>query len=748
MYNIKIKWSEGGRLQREVLISPVLQHNCVTISTKIDLKEVINVTSGKTIWFTGLSASGKSALTGMLKVVLESRGISVVVLDGDILRKGLNSDLGFSTKDRVENIRRAGEVAKILCNAGHTVLSAFITPLEEIRKSLRQIFEPGQFVEIYLDCSLEVCERRDPKGLYRRARNGEIPEFTGLSSPFEPPAAADLVVPTGEQTPEESLKTILSFLGKHFSDLSIEKAKQKIPPKKKRRVAVIGLDGVPHSLVFGEAARNLPNLRALTEHGIWGTLRSTDPPITVPAWASITTGKDPGELGIYGFRNRKNFDYEEMAIANSLDVRVPRVWDYVEETGKHSILLGVPQTYPPTPHNGITVCGFLAPDGSVLTYPAKIGKELARIAGGEYLPDVAGFRTNEKQRLLENIYTMVQRRFRIASDFLIHKPWDFFMMVEMAPDRIHHGFWKYFAPDHRQYEAGNEYERIVSNFYVYLDSCLGSLLALLDDDTTVIVLSDHGARTSHGGICINEWLIEHGYLVLRTEPNSECRLTPDMIDWSRSRAWSDGGYYARIFINVQGREPRGIIPISDYESFRDKLIAHIATISDENGRPMENRIYKPEQIYKSCRNVPPDLLVYFDGLSRRSIGSVGTGTLHRSENDTGPDDANHDPEGIFIAVRMADLRKGTGISKNIRDTSYLDITPTILHEFGLSVPSEMTGRIINLNPEEAVMNREFNGFVTNPGGSAVQGSVTSVQSGYTQEEEQIIKARLRELGYI
>ena len=514
--------------------------------------------SGKTIWFTGLSASGKSALTGMLKIVLESRGIPVVVLDGDILRKGLNSDLGFSTKDRVENIRRAGEVAKILCGAGHTVLSAFITPLEEIRKSLREIFEPGQFVEIYLDCSLEICERRDPKGLYRRARMGEIPEFTGITSPFEPPEGADLVVPTGEQTPEESLKIVLSFLGSHFTDLSVELAKNKSLPKKgKQKVAVIGLDGVPPSLVFGEASRNLPSLRALTEHGIWGPLRSTDPPITVPAWATITTGKDPGELGIYGFRNRKNFDYDEMSVVTSSDVQVSRVWDYIEQTGRSSVLLGIPQTYPPSPHNGITVCGFPAPDGSVFTHPAEIRKELTEIAGGDYLPDVAGFRTDDKQGLLDNIYTMVQRRFRIASDFLIHKPWDFFMMVEMAPDRIHHGFWKYFAPDHRLYQAGNEYENVMSDFYIYLDSCLGSLLALLDDNTTVLVLSDHGARTSHGGICINEWLIKHGYLVLRNGLDSECRLGPEMIDWSRSRAWSDGGYYARIFINVQGRETAG-----------------------------------------------------------------------------------------------------------------------------------------------------------------------------------------------
>src|SRR5512139_3457271 len=124
--------------------------------------------SGKTIWFTGLSASGKSTLSEILKVVLETRGISVVLLDGDVLRQGLNRDLGFSEQDRTENLRRAGEVAKILSDIGHTVIAAFITPLESVRKSLRALFAEGEFVEIFLDCPLDVCESRDPKGLYRR----------------------------------------------------------------------------------------------------------------------------------------------------------------------------------------------------------------------------------------------------------------------------------------------------------------------------------------------------------------------------------------------------------------------------------------------------------------------------------------------------------------------------------------------------------------------------------------------------
>ncbi len=705
---------------------------------------------GKTIWFTGLSASGKSVLSSMLKVILESRGVPVVLLDGDILRQGLNRDLGFSTQDRVENIRRAGEVAKILSDLGYTVLSAFITPLESIRKSLRAIFEPGRFAEIFLDCSLEICEHRDPKGLYSRARKGEVPEFTGISSPFERPETAELVVPTGKQTPEESLNLLLSFLEKHFSDLSTDFSKQIVGGGVgRRRVAVIGLDGVPPSFVFGEAAGDLPNLRALMEHGTWGPLRSTDPPITVPAWTTITTGKDPGELGIYGFRNRMGYDYGEMRTANDLHLQVPRVWDYIERTGRSSILMGIPQTYPPRPHNGITVCGFLTPQGSTAyTHPAEIALELSGIAGGDYIPDVTEFRTNDKERLLSEIYTMVARRFRVASDFLLHRSWDFFMMVEMAPDRIHHAFWKYFNLDHRLYQPGNRYETVVKDFYGYLDSCVGSLLALLDDNTTVIVLSDHGARTLMGGVCVNEWLIRNGYLSLSAQPDSETPLTPEMIDWSRSTAWSDGGYYARIFINVQGREPAGTVRSSDYESFRDELAARLAGIPDEKGRPMANRVLKPEQIYRCCNNVPPDLLVYFDGLARRSIGTVGGGQVHRFGNDTGPDDANHDPQGIFISTRMADLRNGKKIGRRVDDASCLDITPTILGEFGLRVPEGLEGRIIGLGEHSDA------GSPTSPshwGNEREQihcaPNSSSIQ-GYSPEEEEVLKRRLKDLGYI
>ncbi len=698
---------------------------------------------GKTIWFTGLSGSGKTTLSSMLKAVLERRGVPVVLLDGDLLRSGLNRDLGFSALDRAENIRRSGETAKILSEAGHTVIAAFITPLETLRRALRGIFPADRFVEIYLDCPLNVCEDRDPKGLYRRARRGEIPEFTGVSSPFEPPVSPDFVASTGRLTPEDCVNSILEFLEGRFGDLCRGTLAVKPSPSRKR-VAVIGLDCVPPSLVFGDAAIDLPNLRRLMHHGVWGHLRSTDPPITIPAWTTMTTGKDPGELGLYGFRNRLSHSYDRMITVNSGHVNEPRVWDYVEATGRSSILVGIPQTYPPVPHNGITIAGFPAPDeSSPFTYPAWLWDELG--TGRErYLIDAKGFRTDDKDRLLKDLYSMVETRFRVAADLIVRNPWDFFMLVEIATDRLHHGFWRYFSPTHRLYRPGNPYEKVATEFYQFLDKCIGSLLAVMTDDTTVMVVSDHGARDMVGGVAINEWLIQNGFLFLKEQPAEETELRPETIDWTKTVAWSEGGYYARIFLNVQGREPKGIIDPNDYESVRDELADRLGTMPDGEGTMMENQVLKPDRIYRTCRNAPPDLMVYFDGLSRRSVGTVGKGEIIRSGNDTGPDDANHDPEGIFIAALLSDVRQGVRKDRRVENVSCMDITPTVLHRFGLPVPSGVGGQIVHLDNPAC----EIPETASRPGEVEQRRETSGVPQGFTAEEEEIVKKRLMDLGYI
>ncbi|HVN87944.1 MAG TPA: adenylyl-sulfate kinase [Candidatus Binatia bacterium] len=165
-----------------------------------------------TVWMTGLSGSGKSTLAVALEKQLWDRDVHAFVLDGDNVRHGLNKDLGFSPEDRNENIRRIGEVAKLFTEAGVINITAFISPYRADRDLARQLMAKGDFIEVFVDCPLEVCEQRDPKGLYKKARAGQIPEFTGISAPYEAPLNPEISINTATQSEAESLRTILGYL--------------------------------------------------------------------------------------------------------------------------------------------------------------------------------------------------------------------------------------------------------------------------------------------------------------------------------------------------------------------------------------------------------------------------------------------------------------------------------------------------------------------------------------------------------
>lgn len=166
------------------------------------------------IWFTGLSGAGKSTIANALESWLYDAGFHSYLLDGDNIRQGLNKDLGFSDKDRVENIRRIGEVGKLLADAGLIALSAFISPFRADRQMVRSLFAPGEFIEVHVATSLAVCERRDPKGLYKKARAGAIKQFTGIDSPYEAPENPEIVIDTGSMDVEAAVQHIVAFLKK------------------------------------------------------------------------------------------------------------------------------------------------------------------------------------------------------------------------------------------------------------------------------------------------------------------------------------------------------------------------------------------------------------------------------------------------------------------------------------------------------------------------------------------------------
>lgn len=493
-----------------------------------------------------------------------------------------------------------------------------------------------------------------------------------------------------------------------------------------RKVCVIGLDCATPELVFDKWQDILPNLRRFRNLGVYGKLESTMPPITVPAWMCMMTGKDPGTLGIYGFRNRSDHSYERLHFANSTRVHEPTLWDVLAQSGKRTIALGVPLTYPPRPINGLLVADFLTPNvESDYTYPSELKAEIKEHFG-TYHFDTKDFRTEEKDRLLADVYTMTRQRFAVARHLATTKPWDFFMMVEMGPDRIHHAFWKYFDPEHPKYEAGNRFENAIRDYYIALDAEIGAFLMALDADTTVLIVSDHGAKRMDGAICFNQWLIQEGYLTLKETPTQTTKFDPVMVDWTKTKAWGDGGYYGRLFLNIQGREPQGTVAPSEVEALKQELTAKLEALGDEEGRSIGTKLFRPEQVYAMTRNVPPDLIVYFGSLHWRSVGSVGHSSVWTRENDTGPDDANHAEQGIFLMAEVNDFQRGLfskpGGGNRLDGLSIYDVAPTVLEAFGLTAPSGM-------------------------GRTAISSAQTSDEV-YSQAEEEELARRLEDLGYL
>jgi len=455
----------------------------------------------------------------------------------------------------------------------------------------------------------------------------------------------------------------------------------------KTKVLIVGLDCATPQIVF-DHRDELPVLKGLMEKGLHGRLRSSDPPITIPAWMVMTTGKDPGKLGLYGFRHRKGDSYDQMWIANSKAVHEKRLWDIIGEWGGQSCLVSVPPSYPPYPVAGNLVSCFITPPGKdkEYTYPQTLRQEIEE-RFGPYIFDVV-FRTEDRDQILAEIYRMTDKRFEIMDWLIQDKPWDLFMFVEIGVDRVHHAFWKYMDHEHHLYEPGNKYENVILDYYKHLDGKVGELLRRVDEDTVVLVVSDHGAKRMKGAFCVNEWLIEQGDLVIKEKPQKVVSVDDLAIDWSKTKAWAWGGYYARVFLNVEGREPRGIIKPEDYEKEREDLTRRLRALRGPKGEEWQTKVIWPQNYFDEVNGEYPDLMVYFDDLYWRSAGTLGHGTMFLPENDTGPDDAVHAQEGIYI------LRDPKNAKTEWRDANILDIAPTVLDRLGIPAPADMKGKIL------------------------------------------------------
>jgi predicted AlkP superfamily phosphohydrolase/phosphomutase len=303
---------------------------------------------------------------------------------------------------------------------------------------------------------------------------------------------------------------------------------------------------------------------------------------------------------------------------------------------------------------------------------------------------------------------------------LTEQEWDYFHFVDIGLDRVHHGFWNYFDKKHVQYEPGNPYENVIPDYYLWLDEQIGSVIELLDNETILLVVSDHGAQRLDGGIAVNQWLIDEGLLVLDEYPKEVTPFNQLKVNWAKTKVWSEGGYYARVFFNVEGREPQGTIPAAQYEVFQDEIKAKFEAMKNDKGQPLNSLVFKPKEIYHTVRNVPPDLIVHFGGLDWRSIGTVGYPNIYVQENDTGPDGCNHAQYGMFLLAAP-----NCPINGEFEGAKLLDIAPTLLDLAGYDIPESMQGRSLVAGMEKRIL-----------------------ADGTEAEKEKIIHDRLAGLGYV
>ncbi len=455
-----------------------------------------------------------------------------------------------------------------------------------------------------------------------------------------------------------------------------------------RRLLVVGLDGVPPELLFERFRGSLPNIDRLLASATFAPLRTTDPPISIPAWPVMFTGVDPGGLGIYGFRHRRPGTYHETYVPTSRDLPVPTVWQLASAAGRRVGVVGMPPGYPPVAVNGVWVSDFLTPAGTrEFTEPPELARTIEE-KFGTYPFDVV-FRAGAHEALYQQIVEMTRVHFDVAEWLLESERYDLFGVQEIGTDRLHHAFWRHFDPTHPEFVRESPLAHVALDYYRYLDGRIGRLIDRMGPGAGVMIVSDHGSMPMRGCFCINQWLAEKGYLSLRSPPAPRTTIEAADVDWGQTVAWGSGGYYARIFFNVRGREPEGIVDSTRLTELRRRLAQDLAGLKGPDGEPMPVAVLRPEETYREVRGDAPDLMVYFDDLRYRSAGTMGYPTPYLKENDIGPDDAVHSWHGVFVHRDPADLTE-----RGLAPQPIAGVAPTILRALGLPVPRHVaTGAI-------------------------------------------------------
>jgi predicted AlkP superfamily phosphohydrolase/phosphomutase len=462
----------------------------------------------------------------------------------------------------------------------------------------------------------------------------------------------------------------------------------------RRRLLLIGLEGATPELALGAWRTELRALHMLTDRGVRGRLQSSIPWSGPPAWLSLLSGQDPGQLGIYSAAPRPNHSYASPAPLNSRDIREPRLWDILGGAGGHVGVVGAPATTPAPQVHGHLIGDQIAIGESAI-YPPALRQQVATWLADDPPPPVA--KGDDVDRIVGRAYTRAELRFRLARRLLARDTYDCFVLYDDGIATVQRALWHALDTTHRRYRPNHPSAGVISAFYRFIDEQIADLLELIDDHTVVALVSACGAQALDGELALNDWLIEQGELALLTRPDRPATLEECAVDWARTRAWA--GPDGAIYLNVAGREPQGAIPAADADSAAAHLAARLRALAGPESchapevtgeRPPEVEIYHPAALYAAARGIAPDLLAVCTRPGWRPSALIGRGSPWVHAEAASIDAACESPSGLFVIYDPHNLGDG----RELTGATIYDIVPTLLALLGQPIPARLRGRAL------------------------------------------------------